>query len=161
MKGRVLLGTALSVGLLFSVIPQQQAFAAKNVLSEERYNKKKDSLEFKAGNLSEPSSEKAEDILLAFFEKNKNAYKIGKKKAKDSFIIQKQSTDELGNTILKLQQTFEGVPVWGSTQAAVIDKKGVLTVVSGTVEANLEDKLGKKSKRVSVQQKLLSWLKLI
>lgn len=147
MKGRVLLGTALSVGLLFSIIPQQQAFAAKNVLSEERYNKKKDSLEFKAGNLSEPSSDKAEDILLAFFEKNKNAYKIGKKKAKDSFIIQKQSTDELGNTILKLQQTFEGVPVWGSTQAAVIDKKGVLTVVSGTVEANLEDKLGKKSKK--------------
>lgn len=29
MKGNVLLGTALSVGLLFSVKPQQQALAAK------------------------------------------------------------------------------------------------------------------------------------
>ena len=30
MKGKVFLGTALSIGLLFSAIPQQEALAAKN-----------------------------------------------------------------------------------------------------------------------------------
>ena len=47
MKGKVFLGTALSIGLLFSAIPHQEALAAKNVLSVEKYNKHRDSLEYK------------------------------------------------------------------------------------------------------------------
>lgn len=147
MKGKVFLGTALSIGLLFSAIPHQEALAAKNVLSVEKYNKHKDSLEFKSGKLTDPSKQTAEDIILTFFDENKKSYKLERQKAKDSFTIQKESKDELGNTVLRLQQTYKGVPVWNSTQAVLIDAKGVLTVVSGTVEANLNTKLGKKAKK--------------
>ena len=147
MKGKVFLGTALSVGLLFSAIPHQEALAAKNVLSVEKYNKHKDSLEFKSGKLTDPSKQTAEDIILTFFDKNTKSYKLENQKAKDSFIIQKESKDELGNTVVRLQQTYKGVPVWNSTQAVLIDAKGVLSVVSGTVEANLNTKLGKKAKK--------------
>ncbi|MFK4392896.1 Zn-dependent metalloprotease [Peribacillus frigoritolerans] len=126
MKGKVFLGTALSIGLLFSAIPHQEALAAKNVLSVEKYNKHRDSLEYKSGKLTDPSKQTAEDIILTFFDENKKSYKLEKQKAKDSFTIEKESKDELGNTVLKLQQTYKGVPVWNSTQAVLIDAKGCI-----------------------------------
>lgn len=148
MKGKIVAGTVLSLGLMVSVLPHSEAFAAsKNVLSTEKFNKEKDSAEFKSGNLTAPSSEAPETILYNFLDKNKQSYKLGSKQAKDSFKVLKKSKDELGNTVLKLQQTFEGVPVFGSTQAAVLKDDGVLNVVSGTVVSDLDTKLEKKDKK--------------
>ncbi|WP_445491735.1 M4 family metallopeptidase [Niallia sp. 03133] len=153
MKKRLVASTVLSLGLMVSVLPQSNALAAKNVLSVEKYNKEKDSLEFNAGNLSEASTQTAETILFDYFDKNKKSYKLGTKKAKDSFKIEKKSKDDLGNTVVKLQQIFEGVPVFGSTQSAVINDKGELNVVSGTVVADLEDKLsGKANKGIKAKE---------
>ncbi|WP_409290382.1 M4 family metallopeptidase [Peribacillus sp. SCS-37] len=146
MKKKFLAGTVLSLGLMVSVLPQGDAFAAKNVLSQEKFNKEKDSLEFRSGNLTKASRLGAEEIVFNYLDQNKQSYKLGKKAAKDSFIINKKSKDELGNTVVKLQQTFGGVPVFGSTQAAVINEEGVLTVLSGTVAADLDEKLAGKVK---------------
>lgn len=148
MKGKIVTGIVLSLGLMVSVLPQSETWAAsKNVLSTEKYNKEKDSIEFKSGNLTSPSSEAPETILYNFLDKNKQSYKLGSKKAKDSFKVLKKSKDEFGNTVLKLQQTFEGVPVFGSTQAVVLKDDGVLNVVSGTVVSDLDTKLDKKDKK--------------
>ncbi|OIK11844.1 M4 family metallopeptidase [Bacillus sp. MUM 13] len=148
MKIKIVAGTVLSLGLMVSALPHSEAFAAsKNVLSTEKFNKEKDSAEFKSGNLTAPSSEAPETIFYNFLDKNKQSYKLGSKHAKDSFKVLKKSKDELGNTVLKLQQTFEGVPVFGSTQAAVLKDDGVLNVVSGTVVSNLDTKLEKKDKK--------------
>ncbi|WP_409295524.1 M4 family metallopeptidase [Peribacillus sp. SCS-26] len=146
MKKKFLASTVLSLGLMVSVLPQGDAFAAKNVLSVEKFNKEKDSLEFRSGNLTKASKLGAEEIVFNYLDQNKQSYKLGKKAAKDSFIINKKSKDELGNTVVKLQQTYGGIPVFGSTQAAVIDKEGVLTVLSGTVAADLDEKLAGKVK---------------
>ena len=147
MKSKIAAGAALSLGLLFGAAPIQEAAAAKNVLSVEKYNKQKESPEFKSGHLTAPAARTSEDILFSWFEQNKDDYKLGKQKAKDSFIIVKKSQDGLGSTALRLQQTYGGVPVWGSTQAAVISEDGVLTAVSGTVEADLDTKLKKQKKK--------------
>lgn len=145
MKGQIIAGAALSISLLFATISGNEAFAAsKNVLSEEKYNEKRDSLEFKSGNLTKPSKLSKEDIILAFFDENKQSYKLEKQKAKDSFLFKKKTADEFGNTVMKLQQVYEGVPVWDSTQSVVVNPEGVITVVSGTVEADLNTKLSKK-----------------
>ncbi|PLT28898.1 M4 family metallopeptidase [Peribacillus deserti] len=147
MKKRFLAGTVLSLGLMVSAFPQTGAMAAKNVLSVEKYNQERNSVEFVSGDLTNASSSSAEEIILNYFDQNKKSYKLGKKNAKDSFIIEKKSIDELGNTVLKLQQTFSGVPVFGSTQSALINDKGVLNVVSGTVVADLDSKLAGKEKK--------------
>ncbi|WP_026696133.1 M4 family metallopeptidase [Peribacillus kribbensis] len=145
MKKRFLAGTVLSLGLIASAIPQPAAMAAKNVMSVEKFNQQKDSLEFLSGSLTEASSKPAEDVVLGYIDQHKQNYKIGKKSAKDSFLIQKKSKDQLGNTVVKLQQAYGGIPVWNSTQSAVVDEKGVLNVISGTVAANLDEKLAGKS----------------
>ncbi|WP_420850644.1 M4 family metallopeptidase [Peribacillus deserti] len=132
---------------MVSVLPQTDALAAKNVLSVEKYNQERNSLEFISGDLTEASNKAAEDIILNYFDNNKKSYKFGKKSARDSFLIEKKSKDELGNTVLKLQQAFGGVPVWGSTQSALINDKGILNVVSGTVVSDLDQKLAGKDKK--------------
>ena len=42
------------------------------------------------------------------------------------------------STVVRLQQVYEGVPVWGSTQVAHVSKDGSLKVLSGTVAADLD-----------------------
>ena len=37
-----------------------------------------------------------------------------------------------------MQQIYEGVPVWGSTQVAHVSKDGSLKVLSGTVAPDLD-----------------------
>ncbi|MBR8645964.1 hypothetical protein KEH51_24650 [[Brevibacterium] frigoritolerans] len=69
--------------------------------------------EYKSGKLTDPSKQTAEDIILTFLMRTK-VLQARKAKAKDSFTIEKESKDELGNTVLKLQQTYKGVPVWNS-----------------------------------------------
>lgn len=109
-----------------------------NVISAEKFNEKIGSPEFKSGLLTEPSSKDPESIVLDYFNANKNVYKFGKGSADASFKIISQEKDEFGNTIVRLQQMYNGVPVFGSTQVGHVNKKGVLTVVSGSVIPDLD-----------------------
>ncbi|PLT31391.1 M4 family metallopeptidase [Peribacillus deserti] len=144
MKKRVMLSSVLSMGLLVTGLGQGEAFAAKNVLSVEKYNESKNSLEFKSGQLTEPSSKRANEVVFSYLNKNKDQYKYGKNAAEESFVVIKEKKDRLG-TALRLQQTFKGVPVWGAMQTATVADDGVLTVFSGEVVTDLETKLKGKS----------------
>ncbi|MFS0782824.1 M4 family metallopeptidase [Bacillus sp. 1P06AnD] len=141
MKGKIVASVALSLGLGVLALPNANALAVNDAVQIEKYNTERDSMEFLSGNLSNPSDASAESIFYSFMDQQKNYYKLGEKSAKESFIVLKKDTDPLGNTILKLQQVYDGKPVWGFTQSAVVNNKGVLTVVSGSVASDLDKKM--------------------
>ncbi|GGE70220.1 M4 family metallopeptidase [Priestia taiwanensis] len=139
-KGMVV---ALTVGLLGSslaapTLAEGNKEVAPNVLSTKKFNEAVKSPEFVSGALTSPSSKKANDIILDYIDSKKAEYKLGSKSAKESFVVKSTEKDKLGNTIVRLQQVFNGVEVWGSTQVAHVNDKGVLTVVSGTVLPDLD-----------------------
>ncbi|MGG2016745.1 M4 family metallopeptidase [Bacillus sp. S10(2024)] len=124
------------------------AFAdSKNVLSTKKYNEAVQSPEFVSGDLTGASGKKAESVVFDYLNAAKKDYKLGEKSAEESFKVQQVVKDPVGEaTVLRLQQIYDGVPVWGSTQVAHIGKDGVLKVVSGTVAPDLDKKEKLKNK---------------
>lgn len=151
------LAIGLSFGLAVSSISVSSAFAApKNVLSDYKYNEKVGSPEFVSGNLTKPSSKSAESIVYDYLNANKDKFKLGSKSSAESFTVKSKAKDNLGYTSIKLQQVYNGVPVWGSTQAAVVNEDGVLTTFSGTVLPDLDSKKGLKSEKKVNENKSIS-----
>ena len=124
------------------------AFAdSKNVLSTKKYNETLQAPEFVAGDLTGKSGKKAESVVFDYLNASKKDYKLGEKSAEESFKVEQVVKDPVGETtVLRLQQMYEGVPVWGSTQLAHIGKDGALKVVSGTVAPDLDKKEKLKNK---------------
>ncbi|MFD0769926.1 M4 family metallopeptidase [Bacillus sp. CGMCC 1.60114] len=124
------------------------AFAdSKNVLSTKKYNETVQSPEFVSGNLTSASGKKAETVVFDYLNSSKKDYKLGAKSAEESFKVQQVTKDSVGDaTVVRLQQVYEGVPVWGSTQVAHVGKDGALKVVSGTVAPELDKKEKLKNK---------------
>ncbi len=151
------LAIGLSFGLAVSSLSVSSAFAEpKNVLSDYKYNEKVGSPEFVSGNLTKPSSKSAESIVYDYVNANKDKFKLGSKSSSESFTVKSKAKDNLGYTSIKLQQVYNGVPVWGSTQAAVVNEEGVLTTFSGTVLPDLDSKKGLKSEKKVNENKSIS-----
>ena len=151
MNKKNLIAAGLSVGLISGAIaPNVMAKAPVDTsqvkVSQYIMNEKLDSPSFIAGKLSAPSKASAEEIVFNYFNQQKDTFKIGKGNAKESFKVLDVKKDDLGTTIVRLQQTYKGVPVWGSTQVAHVSKDGVLKVMSGTVIPELSKEKGLKKK---------------
>ncbi|SFD54247.1 M4 family metallopeptidase [Bacillus sp. UNCCL81] len=141
------LAVGLSLGLAASSFSVTNTYAApKNVLSSYKYNESVGSPEFVSGQLTKASTQSPESIVLGYVNANKDKFKLGSKSSEESFIIKSSNKDLLG-TALRLQQVYNGVPVWGSTQTALVADDGVLTAFSGTVAPNLDTKKGLKSEK--------------
>lgn len=144
------LALALATGVALSTFGGTTAFAdSKNVLSEKKYNESVQSPEFVSGQLTGASKQKAESVVFKYFNETKQDFKLGEKSAEESFKVKEIVKDPIGEaTVLRLQQVYEGVPVWGSTQVAHVGNDGVLKVVSGTVAPDLDkqEKLKNKNK---------------
>ncbi|EIT86817.1 Bacillolysin (neutral protease) [Fictibacillus macauensis ZFHKF-1] len=175
MRKKQVVGTVLSVGLLAaSLSTGGQAFAkgadegkslVKNVLSVEKYNQTIGAVEFKSGKLTKASSKSPKQVVFNYLTQDKKTYQYGKGDAARSFIVKKQVKDPQGNTVVKLQQKVNGVPVWNSEQAATVAKDGTMTVFSGSVIPHLEQKLQGQSKKgvsaskaVKIAQKQLGFV---
>ncbi|PEC50739.1 M4 family metallopeptidase [Bacillus sp. AFS096315] len=141
------LAVGLSLGLAASSFSVTNTYAApKNVLSSYKYNESVGSPEFISGQLTKSSTQSPESIVLGYVNANKDKFKLDSKSSEESFIIKSSNKDMLG-TALRLQQVYNGVPVWGSTQTALVADDGVLTAFSGTVAPNLDTKKGLKSEK--------------
>ncbi|HHQ2480320.1 TPA: M4 family metallopeptidase [Bacillus cereus] len=139
MKKRVT--SILSTGLFFSACSGiNPAFAdTQHVLATKKYNEVLHSPEFLAGQLTEPSTKSPEAIVFGYLNKMKREYKIGNKNAEESFKVEKVVKSSVGDTkVVRLQQVYDDIPVWGSTQVAHVGKDGVLQVISGMVLPDLE-----------------------
>ncbi|OQR53398.1 bacillolysin [Bacillus sp. CDB3] len=95
--------------------------------------------DFKKGNLTPISDQNPEIVIFDYLNTNKESYQLGSKKAEDSFDITQITKDPVTHfTIVRLQQRYEGVPIWGYTQVAHISEQGVLKVFSGDIAPNLD-----------------------
>ncbi|MGR3764051.1 M4 family metallopeptidase [Rossellomorea sp. NS-SX7] len=153
MKKRKLAGVGLSVGLITGMLATGSAAAQPQ--ANVQWNEKAGTPEFVSGVLSAPSNEKAESIVLSYLEKNKHTFKLTDKGAKEQFEVLSVEKDELGYTVVRFQQMFKGVPVWGSTQSAVVNEDGVIKAFSGAVAADLDKKSLKASKKVNANKALI------
>ncbi|WP_410984533.1 M4 family metallopeptidase [Bacillus cereus] len=124
------------------------AFAdSKNVLSTKKYNEAVQSPEFISGDLTGATGKKAESVVFDYLNAAKGEYKLGEKSAEDSFKVKQVKKDSVTDaTVVRIQQVYEGTPVWGSTQLAHVSKDGSLKVLSGTVVPDLDKKEKLKNK---------------
>lgn len=141
---------SLSASLALSGLVSASAFAAPSADSQsKKFEKNNGTPEFVAGKLTSPSAKAAKDVVLQYLENSKQKYKLS---TKDSFAVTSEQADKLGGDVVRLQQLFDGVPVWGSTQVAKVDESGVLQVFSGTLSQELGSKLVKKQSQKSQKQ---------
>lgn len=138
---------SLSASLALSGVVSATGFAASSTDSQsKKYTKSHGTQEFVAGKLTNPSAKAAKDVVLDYLTNSKQKYKLG---TLDSFVVKSQEADKLGGDVVRLQQVYNGVPVWGSTQVAKVDENGVLQVFSGTVSKELSGKVVKKNNKKS------------
>jgi bacillolysin len=138
---------SLTASLAISGLVAATGFAATSQdTSSKKYTKSHGATEFAAGKLTKPSQKAAKDVVLGYLEASKSKYNLG---SNDSFAVKSQEADELGGDVVRLQQVYNGIPVWGATQAARVDESGVLKVFSGTVSKGLGNKLVKASNKKS------------
>ncbi|EJR91868.1 M4 family metallopeptidase [Bacillus cereus] len=111
----------------------------QHVLSTKKYNEVLHSPEFVSGKLTEPAKKSPESIVFEYLNEKKQEYKFGSKTAEESFKVEQIVDSSVGDTkIVRLQQVYNDVPVWGSTQIAHVGKDGVLQVVTGKVIPDLD-----------------------
>lgn len=153
MKKKVV-SLSLTASLAISGLVAATGFAAPSAdTPSNKFTKSHGAPEFVAGKLTNPSEKAAKDIVLGYLKASKGKYNLG---TNDSFVVKSQEADELGGDVVRLQQVYNGVPVWGATQAARVDENGVLKVFSGTVSKGLGDKLEKVSSKKSQRDAIAS-----
>ncbi|MGI2326959.1 M4 family metallopeptidase [Planococcus sp. YIM B11945] len=137
MKKKNVLSLSLAAALALSAA-SSSVYAAPNLAVSEKVhvNQQNQSADFVVGKLTIPSNKSASGIVVDYLENKQARYKIGKGAAAE-FEVLSESKDELGFTNVKLQQTYNGVPVFGSVVSAHVDKDGVLTSVSGEMAPEL------------------------
>lgn len=145
----VAMGLALSMMGSAVFAADSSSNLAPNVLSTKKFNETIGTPEFVSGQLTSSSAKQPEAIVMDYFNQKKEEYKLGEP-AEHSFQLIRTEKDQRNTTIMHLQQVFNGVPVWGSTQVAHVNDKGVLTVVSGTAIGDLDKKEALKVKNNGV-----------
>ncbi|MBY6037617.1 M4 family metallopeptidase [Fictibacillus nanhaiensis] len=150
MRKKKWVSMGIAATLLAGAFGTQASAATEDV--KMKVNSKYGTPAFLSGKLSAPSKESAQQIFYDYINSHTSSFKIGNKKAQDSFSILESTKEPDGNTVIRFQQQFNGVPVWGSTQVAHINKDGILSVVSGEVVPDL-DKQEKLKGKTKIQPK--------
>ncbi|MEW4284454.1 M4 family metallopeptidase [Priestia koreensis] len=135
-----LLTIGLVLGLSSSVSFPYHTLAA-DVKEKINWNTKTNTPEFVSGNLATAKglvAQNPKNLVFSYFNENKGLFKLGHQEAEKALVVKEERVDDLGYTFLRLQQTYKGVPVYGGTITAHINKEGTLTAVSGTLLPNLE-----------------------
>ncbi len=145
MKKKKLVSLSLAATMALSAAITPVYAASGNTISEKVHiNLKSKAPDFISGKLTAPSKKAAKEIVFNYLSQKQGLYKFGNDPF-SSFKVLSESKDELGFTHLKLQQTYKGVPVFGSIINAHVDQNGVLTAVSGEVAPELDKKEALKS----------------
>ncbi|RIW28612.1 peptidase M4 family protein [Bacillus salacetis] len=145
MSKKKIASVTLAIGLAGSLLANG-ASAAPNVLSQSNFNEKVGTPEFISGKLSAPSQKSPQEIVYSYLNSQRQKYKFGTDKAENNFKVIDSDTDQLGNTVVRLQQMHDGHRVWGSTQTALVGEDGSLKVLSGATVPDIEQKSNTKDK---------------
>ncbi|MGB3260809.1 M4 family metallopeptidase [Paenisporosarcina sp.] len=142
-KKVVSLSLAATVALSAAIAP---VHAAPGSATSEKVhmNQKSNTPDFISGKLTAPSNKAAKDIVLNYLAEKQGLYKTSND-SYSNFKVLNETKDEVGFTLVKLQQVYKGVPVFGSVLTAHVDKDGVLTAVSGELAPELDKNQSLKS----------------
>ncbi|MGK7378149.1 M4 family metallopeptidase [Planococcus sp. 1R117A] len=138
MRKRNRCSIGLSAALLF--VASSSVYAAPdNATIEQVYvNPESEAPNFIAGSLTPSSQKGAAEIVYSYLEVKENLYGLAENESQQFKKIS-ELKDELGMTNVKLQQMFNGIPVYGSVLSAHVSASGVLTSVSGEVVPDLTE----------------------
>ncbi|EPR10271.1 M4 family metallopeptidase [Ruminiclostridium papyrosolvens] len=101
-------------------------------------NEKLGTPDFITGDLTSVSDKSDEQIIYGYLNKNINKFKLNSN-AEKAFKINSKFSDSHGTRLIRLQQVYNGIPVFGYTQKAIIDKNGILKSLSGASVSNLDN----------------------
>ncbi|MBW3112973.1 M4 family metallopeptidase [Bacillus sp. MCCB 382] len=151
MKKKVV-ALGLTAGLMMSPVLAQEAFGAPSVSEKVNFNSQVGTPQFISGQLTKASSKAPETIVFDYLTEKQKTFKF-KGDSKLSFKVIEKQKDDLGFTYLRIQQVYKGTPVYGSVLTAHVNKKGVLTALSGAPAANLDEKQNlKQTKKLSKKE---------
>ncbi|MDX8345055.1 M4 family metallopeptidase [Rossellomorea sp. YZS02] len=151
MKKKVV-ALGLTAGLMMSPVLAQEAFGAPSVSEKVNFNSQMGTPQFISGQLTKASSKAPETIVFDYLTEKQKTFKF-KGDSKLSFKVIEKQKDDLGFTYLRIQQVYKGTPVYGSVLTAHVNKKGVLTALSGAPAANLDEKQNlKQTKKLSKKE---------
>ncbi|RAL24143.1 M4 family metallopeptidase [Thermoflavimicrobium daqui] len=83
-----------------------------------------------------PKNVKNEEVVWSYFNTKKDLFKL-KGDAKNQFKIKTKKKDEKGITHYRVQQTYQGIPVYGADQTVHVDKDNQVTSYFGQVISDL------------------------
>lgn len=107
--------------------------------------------DFISGTLTAASNSAPEAIVYGFLNSAKRTYQL-ESDAKELFTTAKVEQDDLGYQVVRLQQAYKGIPIFGYQQIAHINK-GALQSFSGSVIPEAVIKEGvKEEKKISADQ---------
>ncbi|MEK0224413.1 M4 family metallopeptidase [Bacillus proteolyticus] len=110
---------------------------------------------FRTGDLTQPSQKAPENVVKdALKEKTEQALsqkQVNGETGVDYKVLQKRGSYD-GNTLVRLQQTYEGKEVYGHQLTAHVDNKGVIKSVSGDSAQNLKQEDLKKAINLSKEE---------
>ncbi|WP_413787108.1 M4 family metallopeptidase [Rossellomorea sp. YZS02] len=137
---------------MMSPVLAQEAFGAPSVSEKVNFNSQMGTPQFISGQLTKASSKAPETIVFDYLTEKQKTFKF-KGDSKLSFKVIEKQKDDLGFTYLRIQQVYKGTPVYGSVLTAHVNKKGVLTALSGAPAANLDEKQNlKQTKKLSKKE---------
>ncbi|WP_374939767.1 M4 family metallopeptidase [Bacillus sp. MCCB 382] len=137
---------------MMSPVLAQEAFGAPSVSEKVNFNSQVGTPQFISGQLTKASSKAPETIVFDYLTEKQKTFKF-KGDSKLSFKVIEKQKDDLGFTYLRIQQVYKGTPVYGSVLTAHVNKKGVLTALSGAPAANLDEKQNlKQTKKLSKKE---------
>jgi Zn-dependent metalloprotease/subtilisin family serine protease len=114
-----------------SVVEKPKIAVSSKSIEEMGLSESVGSPNFISGKLTDPSKDSPEKIVYAFLNSAKRTYKL-ESDATDLFTVLKQEKESLGHQVVRLQQVYKGIPIFGYQQIAHINK-GVLQSFSGSV----------------------------
>ncbi|MCK8059159.1 MULTISPECIES: M4 family metallopeptidase [unclassified Fusibacter] len=92
------------------------------------------------GELTDASDDEGAVIVQKYLNEHKSSFKLKENHGFRVKHVEKQN----GNTIVRLQQTIDGVPVVGFEQVANIDENGIMTSLAGQLLKEKNVRAGKK-----------------
>ncbi len=91
-----------------------------------------------------------EELVYRYLDQEKNTFQLGGQARERLSLIGKQ-TDELGHTVMRFEQRYHGIPVYGAVLVAHVND-GELSSLSGTLIPNLDKRTLKTEAAISIQQ---------
>ncbi|WP_025949562.1 M4 family metallopeptidase [Geobacillus thermocatenulatus] len=144
MNKRAMLGAiGLAVGLM--AWPLGASAKEKSIVWNEQWKMPS----FVSGSLLK-GEEAPEQLVYRYLDQEKNTFQLGGQARERLSLIGKQ-VDELGHTVMRFEQRYHGIPVYGAVLVAHVND-GELSSLSGALIPNLDKQTLKTKAAISVQQ---------